>query len=80
MLGFGWSATVALAADIPPPAPLVPSTQAAGWQFQAIAYGWATALKGESGVRNLPPVSIDLSFVDLLKNLDGALMGARRPV
>lgn len=75
-LGMGLPATAAWAADRPAPTLPAPSAQPSGWQFQATAYGWATALKGESGVRNLPPVSIDLSFVDLLKNLDGAVMGA----
>ncbi len=78
MFGTELPVTAAWAADAAAPTPPAPPalSSPSGWQFQATGYGWATALKGESGVRNLPPVSIDLSFVDLLKNLDGALMGA----
>ena len=51
---FALAGTSALAADYPvlaapPPPPFA-------WQFQAIGYGWATAINGEVGVRNLPPV------------------------
>jgi hypothetical protein len=74
-LGLGLSATAGIGADLPPVAVAVlrpPSI----WQFQATAYGWATALNGETGVRNLPPVSVDLTFSDLLKKLNGALMSS----
>lgn len=65
-------ATAARAAD--EPAPVRATTPA--WRFQATAYGWATALDGEVGVRNLPPVDVNLDFLDVLKRLDGALMGS----
>ena len=75
--GLGFSTMAARAADRPVPAPTAPIlTQPSGWQFQATAYGWATALTGESGVRNLPPVSIDMRFGDLLEKLNGAVMGS----
>ncbi len=64
------------AADARAPSLPILASRSSGWQFQATAYGWATALSGESGVRNLPPVSIDMSFGDLLENLDGAVMGS----
>ena len=53
----------------PPPA-------SSTWQFQAIGYGWATAINGEVGVHNLPPVDVNADFPDVLKRLDAALMGS----
>lgn len=69
--------TPAFAADLPlaaSPAPLPPVP--AGWAFQATFYGWATALNGRVGVRNLPSAKVDASFGDILERLDGALMGS----
>ncbi|CAH1656244.1 conserved exported hypothetical protein [Hyphomicrobiales bacterium] len=63
-----------LGSTSPPPAP--PPSIPAGWAFQATLYGWATALDGTVGIRNLPPAKVDASFGDILKNLDGAVMGA----
>ncbi|CAH1668973.1 MULTISPECIES: hypothetical protein [unclassified Chelatococcus] len=59
-----------------PPPPVPPPSIPAGWTFQATLYGWATALNGTVGIRNLPPAKVDASFGDILKNLDGAIMGA----
>lgn len=67
-----WAAD--LAVSQPEPVPLV--LPQVGWQFQATAYGWATALTGEAGVGRLPTASLDASFGDILKNLKGAFMGA----
>jgi opacity protein-like surface antigen len=68
-------ATHVSAADVAPPSP-PPTMQAVPtWTFAASSYLWATGLKGD--LRTLPPlprVSVDLSFGDVLKNLDGALM------
>lgn len=66
------------AADMPVTAYEAPVVvePASGWTFQATAYGWATALDGKTGVRNLPPVDVDVSAWDVLRNLDGALMGS----
>lgn len=69
------AATVALGAD-PPPTPGPVRQPPSVWQFQATGYGWATALNGRVGVRNLPPVKVDMSFGDVLKDLNGALMGS----
>lgn len=66
------------AADIttaPYKAPVVVEP-ASGWTFQATAYVWATSLTGDVGVRGLDPVHVDISAIDLLKDLDGALMGS----
>lgn len=70
----------ASAADLPtakgePAAPVAPAPPDA-WRYQFTLYGWATALNGKIGVRDLPPANVNLSFADMLKNLDGALMGA----
>lgn len=65
------------AADLAPvykaPAP-VPATS--GWEFQATAYGWLTAINGDIGIRNLPSANLDLSIGDVLSHFDGAIMGA----
>ncbi len=75
VLGLGFGATASVGADLV--SATVPVLQPPSiWQFQATAYGWATALNGETGVRNLPPVSVDLTFGDLLKKLNGAVMGS----
>lgn len=47
-----------------------------GWEFQATLYLWATALNGTIGVGNLPDADVNLSFADILEDLDAALMGA----
>jgi len=53
--------------------------QAAGdndWQFNFTPYVWATALKGD--VATIPPAEpaeIDISFSDILEDLDMAVMG-----
>jgi hypothetical protein len=74
-LGLVFASTTAVGADLPPAAaPVLQSPSI--WRFQATGYGWATALNGETGVRNLPPVSVDLTFGDLLKKLNGAVMGS----
>ncbi len=80
MLALGLlAAPAAHAADIPaktaPPAPAAPAPVDT-WRFQLTLYGWATALDGKLGVRGLPPVNTNVSFSDILKNLDGAFMGA----
>jgi hypothetical protein len=70
-LTLGW--TAARGADYPvlaaPPPP-------SAWKFQATGYGWATAINGETGVRNLPPVDVNLDFPDVLRHLEGAFMGS----
>lgn len=66
------------AADLAPaPAePAAPITLTDQWKFQLTAYGWATALNGDVGIRGLPPVSVDVTFADILKNLKGGFMGS----
>lgn len=76
MITGGGISTPVSAADVRKPSLPLLASQPTGWQFQATAYGWATALQGESGVRNLPPVKIDMSFGDVLEKLNGAVMGS----
>ncbi len=59
----------AQAADIPAP------EAADGWTFTGAAYLWGAGISGESGVFGLPPQDVDLSFSDILKDLDFAFMG-----
>lgn len=67
----------AAAADLPsraatPAAPVV----VPGWTFSVNLYGWAAGLEGK--VRTIPPlpaVDVNVSFGDVLENLNVALMG-----
>ena len=59
----------ALAADIAAPEP------SDGWTFTGAAYLWGAGISGESGVFGLPPQDVDLSFSDILEDLDFAFMG-----
>lgn len=74
-LACALAVTAAVSADLPP-APVTVQQPPSVWQFQATGYGWATALNGRVSVRNLPPVKVDMSFGDVLKDLNGALMGS----
>ena len=44
------------------------------WHFDIAPYFWMPGVQGDVGVANLPPVSVDASFSDLLENLDLALL------
>ena len=71
-------ATSAQAADLPSTQETVvtPSERvASGWEVQVTGYLWATALNGTVGIGNLPNSDVNLTFSDILQNLDGALMG-----
>jgi len=72
------SSTASLAADLAPmPAePPPPAVLGSEWRFQATLYGWATALNGDIGIGRLPTTDVDLSFWDILQNLDGGIMGS----
>lgn len=60
----------AQAADISEPTPA-----ASDWTFTGAAYLWASGIEGESGIFGFPPQDVDLSFGDVLENLDVAFMG-----
>ncbi|MET4635776.1 hypothetical protein [Kaistia defluvii] len=65
-----------LAADLAskPPVPPLPSV---GPSFSFTGYGWASAIDGRgSTLPPLPAADLDLSFGDILKNMNGALMGS----
>lgn len=68
--------STAFAADKPSPAPQPPPAVVPSWTFSASAYAWAAGLRGD--VRTLPPlpaVHVDIGFDQVLKDLNGALMG-----
>jgi hypothetical protein len=58
----------ASAADIAPPEP------SNDWTFTASAYLWGTGISGQTGVFGLQPQDIDISFRDIIENLDFAAM------
>lgn len=76
VLGLGAGAARGADRPAPAPAPPAPPPPHAGWTFQATAYGWATGLTGDVGIRNFPPVRVDISFFDMVKDLKGAFMGS----
>lgn len=53
----------------------VSSMSANDWTFKAAPYLWATGLEGDIGLFGLPAQNVDLSFGDVLDNLDMAFMG-----
>jgi hypothetical protein len=51
------------------------------WHFNISPYVWAAGLKGTvATVPGLPPIKVDASFSDVLRNLDLAAMVAANPV
>jgi hypothetical protein len=65
------------AADLPSvAAPRAPAPVFTTWEFSVTGYAWAAGLNGTlATVPPLPAIGVDLTFVDILKNLGGALMG-----
>jgi hypothetical protein len=47
-----------------------------GWSFEVTPYLWGAAMNGEVGAGSLPAINVDMSFSDILDNLDAGLMGA----
>ncbi len=70
---------VASAADLPSAKPSQPqpaTTEADGWQIDLASYSWFSSFKGSTAtLPPLPAADVDLSFKDILSNLDGAVMG-----
>ena len=61
--------------------PTVAQAQAAassggGWTFEFTPYLWGAGMSGEVGAGALPTMNVDMSFSDILDNLDAGLMGA----
>jgi opacity protein-like surface antigen len=68
-------ATVALA----PPSSRAQTAAAApgsGWTFDFTPYIWGVAMSGDVQGGALPAINIDMSFSDILDNLDAGLLGA----
>jgi len=59
----------AMAADVSAP------VDTSDWTFTAAAYLWGSGISGKSGILGLPPQEVDLTFGDVLENLDMAFMG-----
>ena len=64
----------AYAADAISAAPDPEPTVTEGWTFSVTPYFWAAGLSGETSAFDLPVVSIDADFSDILNNLDFAAM------
>ena len=47
-----------------------------GWTFEFTPYIWGAGMSGEVEAGSLPKINVDMSFSDILKNLDAGLMGA----
>ena len=47
-----------------------------GWTFDVTPYIWGVAMSGEVQSGTLPAINIDMSFSDILDNLDAGLLGA----
>lgn len=60
----------AFAADIAPP------PDDSGWQFTVAPYLWAAGMEGKSGLFGFPPQDVNVSFGDVLQNLEFGFMGA----
>lgn len=58
-----------IAADIAPP------ESPSDWTFTGAAYLWGAGISGKSGVFGLPPQDVDMSFGDILEDLNFAFMG-----
>jgi len=61
--------------------PTVAQAQAAaspggGWTFEFTPYLWGAGMSGEVGAGALPTLDVDMSFSDIMDNLDAGLMGA----
>lgn len=65
------------AADLPPRTAPPDPILATGPTFAFTGYFWASALDGRtSTLPPLPAANVDLSFADILKDLNGGIMGA----
>jgi hypothetical protein len=47
-----------------------------GWSFEFTPYLWGAAMSGEVAGGSLPAINVDMSFSDIVDNLDAGLMGA----
>lgn len=73
---FGGAASAAELPSAKSPTAAPASTDTDGWQFDVASYGWFSSFKGTTAtLPPLPAASVDLSFGDILSQLDGAVMG-----
>jgi opacity protein-like surface antigen len=63
---FDFGSTAARAADGP----------SGSWTFEFTPYIWGAGMSGEVESGPLPAIKVNMSFSDILKNLDAGLMGA----
>jgi hypothetical protein len=70
------AAAILMAAAVPARAQ-APARQTAAmddqWHFNLAPYFYMAGVQGDVGVANLPPVTVDASFSDILENLDVGL-------
>ncbi|MCX5514335.1 hypothetical protein C3941_14775 [Kaistia algarum] len=67
----------AFAADIAEvPAAPMESAPTNDWRFQATIYGWLSGVNGDVGAKGLGPFGIDVTPIDAIQNLDGAVMAS----
>jgi hypothetical protein len=45
------------------------------WHFNLVPYVWMSGVEGDVSVANLPPVSVDASFSDIIENFDVGFQG-----
>jgi hypothetical protein len=78
LVAMGAPVPAAFAADIADPTPeyVEQAAIAQEWSFSIAPYFWAAGMSGSAGVFGLPPQDFDVSFSDILENLDFALMAA----
>ena len=74
VLGGAILATLGLA----PAAAQAQAAESSGsdWSFEFTPYLWGAAMSGEVGAGPLPTMDVDMSFSDIMDNLDAGLMGA----
>jgi len=49
---------------------VIPEVQSNTWQYNAYLYGWLASLKGDVGIKGLPPQDVELPLDTILENLD----------
>jgi opacity protein-like surface antigen len=72
------AAVLAALGFAPTPARAQAATAApgSGWTFDLTPYVWAVAMSGSTQGGALPPIHVDMSFSDIMDNLDAGLLGA----
>jgi opacity protein-like surface antigen len=63
-------------APAPARAQIATAAPGSGWTFDFTPYIWGVAMSGDVQGGALPPINIDMSFSDILDNLDAGLLGA----